>query len=159
MRLGWWLSSNAWPSRKNSSKRVSLSADDVWLKVVETIADVPVVAATADQLLDGVPDAQHVALCYSNLDDGDNDVILNSLLGDLEDSGVQPEPFDELVRDDSLDVFPRLWGCLGGPWYESAVEHLESKRATSFDAALLVCYDMRLRQSVCGFNRRPHSCQ
>lgn len=104
MRLGWRLSSNAWPSRKNSRKRVSLSADDVWLKVVETIADVPVVAATADQLLDGVPDAQHVALCYSNLDKGDNDVILDSLLGDLEGSGVQPEPFDELVRDDSLDV-------------------------------------------------------
>lgn len=99
MRLG----CSAWSSRKNSGKRVSLSADDVWLKVVETIADVPLVAATADQLFDCVSDTQHVALCHGNLDAGGNDVILDSLLGDLEGSGVLPEPIADLVRDDSLD--------------------------------------------------------
>ena len=85
-------------------KGYCLSADDVWLKIVETIAGVPVVAATADQLLEYVPDTQYVALCHSNLDAGGNDVILASLLGELEGNGVLPEPFVELVRDDSLDV-------------------------------------------------------
>lgn len=82
-----------------------LSADDVWLKVVETIAGVPVVAATADQLLEYVPDTQHVALCHDNLDAGGNDVIMDSLLGELEGSGVLPRPFAELVRDDCLDAY------------------------------------------------------
>lgn len=82
-----------------------LSADDVWLKVVETVAGVPVVAATADQLLEYVPDTQHVALCHDNLDAGGNDVIMDSLLGELEGGGVLPRPFAELVRDDCLDAY------------------------------------------------------
>ena len=97
---------------------------------------------------------------HSNLNVGGNDVILDSLLGDLEGSCVQPKPFAELVRDDSLDIcLSYVLGCLDGLWCEFAMEHFESKRATSFDVALLVCYDMRLRQSVCGFNRHQHSCR
>ena len=49
------------------------------------------------------------------------------------------------MRDDSLDVcLPSLCGCLGGPWYEFAMEHLESKRATSFDVTLFVWNGTRL---------------
>lgn len=97
---------------------------------------------------------------HSNLNVGGNDVILDSLLGDLEGSGVLSEPFAELVRDDSLDIcFSYVLGCLDGLWYEFAMEHFESKRAASFDVALLVCYDVRLSQSVCGFNRHQHSCR
>lgn len=73
---------------------------------------------------------------------------------------MQPEPFLSLCTMTVwTSVFPSLWGCLGGPWYESAVEHLESKRATSFDVTLFVWNGMRLRQSVCGFNRHQHSCR
>lgn len=85
-------------------KKHCLVADDVWLKVIETIAGVPVVAATADQLLEYVPDTQLIALCHVNTEAGGNDVILASLLGELESKGVLPKPFADLVRDDSLDA-------------------------------------------------------
>ena len=85
-------------------KKHCLVADDVWLKVIETIAGVPVVAATADQLLEYVPDTQEIALCHVNTEAGGNDVILASLLGELESKGVLPKPFADLVRDDSLDA-------------------------------------------------------
>lgn len=58
---------------------------------------------------------------------------------------MQPEPFLSLCTMTVwTSVFPSLWGCLGGPWYESAVEHLESKRATSFDVTLFVWNGTRL---------------
>ncbi len=86
-------------------KKHCLVADDVWLKVIETFAGVPVVAASADQLLEYVPDTQEVALCHVNTESGGNDVIMGSLLGELEANGVLPKPFAELVRDDGLDAY------------------------------------------------------
>lgn len=49
------------------------SADDIWLKCMETIAGIPVVAATAVQGLVYVPDSQNVGLLYTNVDEGGND--------------------------------------------------------------------------------------
>ena len=51
-----------------------------------------------------MPDTQEIALCHVNTEAGGNDVILASLLGELEPKGVLPKPFSELVRDDSLDA-------------------------------------------------------
>ena len=86
-------------------RRHCLVADDVWLKVIEIIAGVPVVAATSDQLLEYVPGTQEIALCHVNTEAGGNDAILASLLGEFETNGTLPRPFAELVRDDRLDRF------------------------------------------------------
>lgn len=84
-------------------ERHCLVADDIWLKVIETIAGVPVVAATSDQLLEYVPDTQHVALFRVNIDQGGNDAVMKGLFAEMEDRGLMHEPFAKLVRDDSLD--------------------------------------------------------
>lgn len=84
-------------------KRHCLAADDVWLKAVETIAGIPVVAATNEQLLEYVPGTQDVALCHVNTESGGNDAIMGSLFGELEERGLLPVPFDQLVQDQSLD--------------------------------------------------------
>ena len=75
----------------------------MWLKAVETIAGIPVVAATNEQLLEYVPGTQEVALCHVNTESGGNDVIMGSLFGELEERGLLPAPFAQLVQDQSLD--------------------------------------------------------
>lgn len=111
----------------------SISADYIWLNYSD--------ANTSNCRWQG----------HSNPDVGVNDVILDGLLGDLECSGLLPGPFADLVRDDSLDVcLSYVLGCLDGLWCEFAMEHFESKRATSFDVALLVCYDMRYVKACAG---------
>ncbi len=86
-------------------RRCCLAADDIWLKVVEVSAGVPVVAATADQLLEYVPDTQEVALCHVNTEAGGNDVVLAALLTDEKVVGMLGAPFADMVKDDSLDRF------------------------------------------------------
>ena len=84
-------------------QRFCLNADDVWLKVIETVAGIPIVAATADQLLSYVPGTQDLALCHVNTESGGNDAILATLLPELDSRGLLPRPFNMLVEDDSLD--------------------------------------------------------
>ena len=84
-------------------KRHCLVADDVWLKAVEVIAGIPVVAVTSEQLLEYVPDTQEIALCHVNTEAGGNDLIMSSLLGELKERGLLPASFAELVQDQSLD--------------------------------------------------------
>lgn len=86
-------------------RRCCLAADDIWLKVVEVSAGVPVVAATTDQLLEYVPDTQEVALCHVNTEAGGNDVILAALLADEKVAGMLGGSFADMVKDDSLDRF------------------------------------------------------
>ena len=86
-------------------RRCCLAADDIWLKVVEVSAGVPVVAATTDQLLEYVPDTQEVALCHVNTEAGGNDVILAALLADEKVAGMLGGFFADMVKDDSLDRF------------------------------------------------------
>lgn len=84
-------------------QRFCLNADDVWLKVIETVAGIPIVAATADQLLSYVPGTQDLALCHVNTESGGNDAILATLLPELYSRGLLPRPFNMLVEDESLD--------------------------------------------------------
>lgn len=65
---------------KEAIESLCLGADDVWLKCMQLIANLPVVATMANQMLNYIPDTQDVALCNSNLDQGGNDVYLNQVL-------------------------------------------------------------------------------
>lgn len=58
---------------KDSIKELCLNADDVWLNEMLRSRKVKVVAATANQELEYIPDTQEVALCHENLDSGGND--------------------------------------------------------------------------------------
>lgn len=86
-------------------KRLCLTADDLWLKVMQLKGDIPVVAATDDQLLDYVPGTQgEEALCHQNTENGVNNTVLATILTGLKAEGELAQPFAEAVRDDSLDV-------------------------------------------------------
>lgn len=85
-------------------RRNVLTADDIWLKVVEATAGIPVVATTAGTPLEVTPDTQEVALFVSNSGQGINDRSLQAL---QDDPAVQEElkaPLPQLLRDDSLDA-------------------------------------------------------
>lgn len=56
------------------------NADDIWLKCMETIAGIPVVAATDKQGLEYVPASQEIGLLYTNVDEGGNDDQLTNML-------------------------------------------------------------------------------
>lgn len=92
-----------WAFNRDLIERFCLSADDVWLKLAEVAAGIPVVAATSEQLLTYVPGTQEVALCHQNLGDGGNDVCLGALIEYLTQEGIFTKPFSELVADASLD--------------------------------------------------------
>lgn len=103
-------------------RATSLNADDVWLKVMQVIGRVPVVAATDNQVIANipldaaraqnrlayVPDTQEEALCHVNTESGGNDVILartlshpmvqKSLKGNFS-SLTQDEQFDQLIGE------------------------------------------------------------
>ena len=57
-----------------------INADDIWLKTMQIIANIPVVASTPNQELEYIPESQHVALWHSNINEGDNDMYFTRLL-------------------------------------------------------------------------------
>ncbi|MDK9934155.1 glycosyltransferase family 2 protein [Bifidobacterium catenulatum] len=86
-------------------KKTCLTADDLWLKVMQVKAGIPVVAATDDQLLNYVPGTQgEEALCHQNTESGVNNIVLKAILGELQAKGVLADDFDKLVADPSLDA-------------------------------------------------------
>ena len=58
--------------------QTSLKADDLWLKVIEVLNDVKVYAIGEDPLL-YIHDTQQEALKFSNLDQGENNIVLECL--------------------------------------------------------------------------------
>lgn len=86
-------------------ERTCLTADDLWLKVMQVKAGVPVVAATGDQLLNYVPGTQgEEALCHQNTESGVNNIVLKVILEEVRRQGVLTRNFDELVADENLDM-------------------------------------------------------
>lgn len=86
-------------------KETCLTADDLWLKVMQVKAGIPVVAATDDQLLNYVPGTQgEEALCHQNTESGVNNIVLKSILEELQAKGVLADDFDKRVADPSLDA-------------------------------------------------------
>ena len=58
---------------KEAITRTCLYADDLWLKGVELVADIPVVVAEEFQDLCYTPDSQDAGLWHKNVDGGEND--------------------------------------------------------------------------------------
>lgn len=86
-------------------RRLCLTADDLWLKVMQLKGGIAVVAATGDQLLEYVPGTQgEEALCHQNTENGVNNTVLAAILDGLAAEGELGEPFATAVRDDSLDA-------------------------------------------------------
>ena len=89
---------------KASIRSLCLTADDLWLKVMQLKAGIPVVASTGDQLLNYVPGTQgEEALSRQNTENGVNNTVLADILRSLTSQGELPESFDQLVADPSLD--------------------------------------------------------
>lgn len=87
-------------------KKLCLTADDLWLKVMQVKAGVPVVAATGDQLLNYVPGTQgEEALCHQNTESGVNNIVLAAILEEMKSRHALTADFDQLVRDDELDQY------------------------------------------------------
>lgn len=87
-------------------QRLCLTADDLWLKVMQLRVDIPVVAATDDQLLRYVPGTQgEEALCHENTENGANNVILAAILDALRTDYGWTRQFAEMVWDPTLDEY------------------------------------------------------
>lgn len=85
-------------------RNLCLTADDLWLKVMQLKAGIPVVASTDDQLLNYVPGTQgEEALCHQNTESGVNNDVLAGILHALSSQGELAESFGELTSDPSLD--------------------------------------------------------
>lgn len=85
-------------------RRLCLTADDLWLKAMQVIAGVRVVAATDDELLTYVPGTQgEEALCHQNTENGANDLFQSRILADLHQRGLLSSSFSRLVADSRLD--------------------------------------------------------
>lgn len=80
-----------------------LYADDLWLKVVEAAAGIPVVVATTEQGLVFVDGTQEQGLWVTRNSCGGNDDALSKILANPIVQEQLPAPLNELVRDDSLD--------------------------------------------------------
>ena len=80
-----------------------LVADDVWLKMIEVIAGIPVVPTSSDQLLNYIPGSQEIALCHVNTESGGNDVVIANLLKALNARHLLNKPFEDMVKDPKLD--------------------------------------------------------
>lgn len=62
-------------------RRISLNADDIWLKIIELLCDVPVVLAKQKPpSISYIPDTQNTSLHSSNVDSKKNDVILHDTI-------------------------------------------------------------------------------
>ena len=59
---------------------LSLRNDDIWLKFMQVLNNIPVVQTPVMGILNPVSDTQSVGLCYNNVQGGANDVLITNLL-------------------------------------------------------------------------------
>ncbi|WP_221339827.1 glycosyltransferase family A protein [Bifidobacterium colobi] len=99
-------------------RRTALRADDIWIKVMQVVGRVPVVAATSNQVISltsadqaraenrigFVPGSQEEALWSSNSEGGNDEVIAKVLSYPSVKAALNGD-FEQLVRDDDLDNF------------------------------------------------------
>ncbi|MCD7754497.1 MAG: glycosyltransferase [Clostridiales bacterium] len=112
-----------------------LMADDLWLKTMELLRDVPVVAAAKFQPLKYVPGSQAVALHHSNVDKGANDEQLEQIQRWME------QHYDE----------PNFWS-------RKLTEASSSSKISEITAICEYYYRERerLRKEIREFNRKLH---
>lgn len=66
--------------RADTIRHTCLLADDLWLKVIECLSDVPVVCVTKHRPLQYVPESQEVALWKTNVTQQKNDLQMKRIL-------------------------------------------------------------------------------
>lgn len=100
-------------------KETCLWADDLWLKAMQTISDVPVVVARQSEHLHYLPDSQNSALCHSNVDQSQNDVQLAKINKWLDDT-FEPDIFRKKLI--ASDIGIRIIGLT------ALVKHFDKER-------------------------------
>ena len=71
---------------KETIKETCLYADDLWLKVIQVLSEIPVVAVQKYEELKYYPGSQKVALYKRNINEGENDLQLDKLMRWLDDT-------------------------------------------------------------------------
>ena len=99
--------------------KTCLRADDLWLKAMEAISDVPVVVADQAEILECFPGSQETALSSSNVDQNQNDVQLGNIIQWL-DSTFEPGIFQKKLTMTEKGV--RILGM------EAVTTHLATER-------------------------------
>ena len=82
----------------NSSiiKKTCLEADDIWLKIIELLCDIPVVSATQNtENLVLIPRSQRTSLHSSNVERNLNDKVLHSIMNHL---GISEEKLYQMTQ-------------------------------------------------------------
>lgn len=104
---------------KEAIKETCLCADDLWLKAMQTVSEVPVVVARHYEHLHYLPDSQDDGLVRTNVDQNQNDVQFEKILNWL-DQNFEPGIF--LKNLTTLDIGIRIIGM------RALVEHFDKER-------------------------------
>lgn len=83
---------------KEKIKAICLWADDIWLKLIEVMSGIPVVAAMPCEDLQYLPGSQEVALYHKNVDADHNDVQLQKI-----NDWLKPEYGDNILARKILE--------------------------------------------------------
>lgn len=96
-----------------------LWADDLWLKAMQVVSNVPVVVARQSEPLRYLPDSQESALCHSNVDQNQNDVQLAKIIEWL-DQTFEAGMFSRILLTSTVGV--RIIGL------KAVVKHFDRER-------------------------------
>lgn len=100
-------------------KETCLWADDLWLKAMQTVSEVPVVVARKSEHLRYLPGSQDEALCHTNVDQNLNDVQL-AKINEWLDKTFEPGIFAKNLT--TLDIGVKILGL------KALVEHFDKER-------------------------------
>lgn len=104
---------------KEAIESTCLWADDLWLKAMQLMSDIPVVVASPSAQLRYLPGSQDNALCHSNVDQNLNDVQLEKISAWLD---ATFEPGILVKKLTALDVGVKLLGI------EALCAHFDKER-------------------------------
>lgn len=104
---------------QNVIKEVCPKADDLWLKAMQLMSDVPVVVASASENLRYLPGSQTEALYHTNVDQNMNDIQLQKI-SDWMDTVFEPGILIQKLT--KLDIGEKLLGI------EAVCSHLDQER-------------------------------
>lgn len=85
-------------------ERLCPTADDLWMKAMQLMRGIPVVASSTNQLLTYIPDTQGVALCHVNTEQGKNSEIFEDVLAHCARLSGKGD-LAPLMHDPALDPF------------------------------------------------------
>lgn len=100
-------------------RQTCLCADDLWLKAMQTVSEVPVVVARHYEHLHYLPDSQEEALVHANVDQNQNDVQLANIIRWLDET-FEPGIFQKNLT--TLDIGVKIIGV------RALVDHFTKER-------------------------------